>query len=382
MPLSKMLLPVALEPRDAKMLAYACGLLEQGVHELLVAHVVDSSGQEAPVILHEVERVRERLREMVEPYVHCGMNIEVRVATGNVFREVMCACAQVNVDVLLCGTEGKSFVDYLFSGSVSEDLALKGEGRTMTVRYDLLDASDDAGRLGREFAHRLVIPTDFSSSSMRALLSAFARPAEALGTLHILHVLAEGEGRADAEAHMRALTALAEEHRTDFVAEIRAGEIAPDGPRLPGGSGCDRHHHGPARDEPAGPRASRQRLDAPAARRALSRCDPTLDTRAFDKGEPMPRRADINKILVIGSGPIVIGQACEFDYSGAQACKVLERGRLRGRARQQQPGHDHDRPGPRQPHLRRADHARVRREGHRRPSDPTRCCRRSAGRPA
>jgi len=37
----------------------------------------------------------------------------------------------------------------------------------------------------------------------------------------------------------------------------------------------------------------------------------------------MPRRDDINKILVIGSGPIIIGQACEFDYSGAQACKVL-----------------------------------------------------------
>ncbi len=37
----------------------------------------------------------------------------------------------------------------------------------------------------------------------------------------------------------------------------------------------------------------------------------------------MPRRSDIQKILLIGSGPIVIGQACEFDYSGTQACKVL-----------------------------------------------------------
>jgi carbamoyl-phosphate synthase large subunit len=37
----------------------------------------------------------------------------------------------------------------------------------------------------------------------------------------------------------------------------------------------------------------------------------------------MPRRDDIHKILIIGSGPIVIGQACEFDYSGAQACKAL-----------------------------------------------------------
>ena len=37
----------------------------------------------------------------------------------------------------------------------------------------------------------------------------------------------------------------------------------------------------------------------------------------------MPKRNDIKKILIIGAGPIVIGQACEFDYSGAQACKSL-----------------------------------------------------------
>jgi carbamoyl-phosphate synthase large subunit len=39
----------------------------------------------------------------------------------------------------------------------------------------------------------------------------------------------------------------------------------------------------------------------------------------------MPKRSDLHRILVIGSGPIVIGQACEFDYSGTQACKVLRR---------------------------------------------------------
>src|SRR6201981_3518784 len=37
----------------------------------------------------------------------------------------------------------------------------------------------------------------------------------------------------------------------------------------------------------------------------------------------MPRRTDLESILIIGAGPIVIGQACEFDYSGAQACKAL-----------------------------------------------------------
>jgi carbamoyl-phosphate synthase large subunit len=37
----------------------------------------------------------------------------------------------------------------------------------------------------------------------------------------------------------------------------------------------------------------------------------------------MPKRTDLKRVLIIGSGPIVIGQACEFDYSGSQACKAL-----------------------------------------------------------
>ena len=43
----------------------------------------------------------------------------------------------------------------------------------------------------------------------------------------------------------------------------------------------------------------------------------------------MPRRTDIKSVMVIGSGPIVIGQACEFDYSGTQACRVLKAEGLR-----------------------------------------------------
>jgi len=44
----------------------------------------------------------------------------------------------------------------------------------------------------------------------------------------------------------------------------------------------------------------------------------------------MPKRTDIKSILIIGAGPIIIGQACEFDYSGAQACKALARRGLPG----------------------------------------------------
>src|SRR5215471_18451778 len=51
-----------------------------------------------------------------------------------------------------------------------------------------------------------------------------------------------------------------------------------------------------------------------------ARAAPNATTRTLDT---MPRRSDLKKILLIGSGPIVIGQACEFDYSGTQACKAL-----------------------------------------------------------
>jgi carbamoyl-phosphate synthase large subunit len=72
----------------------------------------------------------------------------------------------------------------------------------------------------------------------------------------------------------------------------------------------------------------------------------------------MPKRTDIKSILIIGAGPIVIGQACEFDYSGTQACKALRR-RATGHPGQLQPGHDHDRPGAGRRHLYRADHAEI-----------------------
>src|SRR6185437_499073 len=50
----------------------------------------------------------------------------------------------------------------------------------------------------------------------------------------------------------------------------------------------------------------------------------SVQRNSVEKEIEMPRRNDIAKILVIGSGPIVIGQSAEFDYSGTQACKALK----------------------------------------------------------
>jgi len=60
----------------------------------------------------------------------------------------------------------------------------------------------------------------------------------------------------------------------------------------------------------------------------------------------MPRRDDLHRILIIGSGPIVIGQACEFDYSGTQAAKALRADGYQVIPGQFQPRDHHDRSEP------------------------------------
>ena len=71
--------------------------------------------------------------------------------------------------------------------------------------------------------------------------------------------------------------------------------------------------------------------DQPAVRGASGRRRSSAPRAGWlcGKRAPMPRRNDLESILIIGSGPIVIGQACEFDYSGTQACKALREEGLR-----------------------------------------------------
>ena len=79
----------------------------------------------------------------------------------------------------------------------------------------------------------------------------------------------------------------------------------------------------------------------------------------------MPKRTDISSILIIGAGPIVIGQACEFDYSGTQACKALREEGYRVVLVNSNPATIMTDPDMADAHLHRADHAGDRRQDHR-----------------
>ena len=94
----------------------------------------------------------------------------------------------------------------------------------------------------------------------------------------------------------------------------------------------------------------------------------------------MPRRDDIAKILLIGSGPIVIGQAAEFDYSGVQACKVLLEEGYEVVLVNSNPATIMTDPEFADRDLHRAAAARAGDARSSRRSAPTRCCRPSAAR--
>ena len=95
----------------------------------------------------------------------------------------------------------------------------------------------------------------------------------------------------------------------------------------------------------------------------------------------MPKRTDLKSILLIGSGPIIIGQACEFDYSGVQACKALREEGYRVILINSNPATIMTDPEFADRDLHRADHAGDRGEDHHPREARTRCCPRSAARP-
>ncbi len=102
------------------------------------------------------------------------------------------------------------------------------------------------------------------------------------------------------------------------VSHTCANDGAVEGVRLLDDSAFSVQYHPRGGSRPARRRVPLRPLHQPALRTERNRSQ-----------ELMPRRTDLKHILVIGSGPIVIGQACEFDYSGTQACRVLQEEGLR-----------------------------------------------------
>ena len=229
--LKSILVPTDFSVESSRVMRFASGMAALGTTRAVVAHVVETSGMEGPVIARTVDKSLEQLREMSQPLRDAGIDVEVRVATGNPSHQIVALAAENNVAALVCGTHGKAVITKFFSGSVSEDLVTSGEAPTMLARYDLMRNAADPAELSRRFGRTLVFPTDFSASSTRALLALCGLPKTAIGTVFVLHVLDSGlddakraKAEAGADFELKNVVAMLAEKGISAKCVIRTGD--------------------------------------------------------------------------------------------------------------------------------------------------------------
>lgn len=187
--LRSVLVPTDLGAQSSHVMRFVSGMAAQGLRRALLVHVVEASGMEGPVIAATVDRVRERLACAAEPLRAAGIDIELRVVTGDPARELAVLAEHSNVDGMVCGTHAKSALTKFFSGSVSEDLVSRASQPIILARYDMLRHAADPRVLGEDFARRLVVAVDFSASATRATLAVTQLPVESVGQVTLVHVI-------------------------------------------------------------------------------------------------------------------------------------------------------------------------------------------------
>lgn len=229
--LRSVLVPADLSTNTALLMQFAAGLPALGVRRVVLGHSVEASGMEGPVIVASVDRARERLRESAAVFNAKGLDAEVRVVTGTASSALLALASDVHVDAIVAGSSGKTVIDRIVSGSVSEDMLVAAERPILFVRFELLRNSADPAALLGAFGRTLLLPTDFSSSSMRALTKTLELPKGCIGTLFLLHVVdptltgeAARKAEEGAEFQLRNMAAMAAEHGITAKGVIRHGD--------------------------------------------------------------------------------------------------------------------------------------------------------------
>lgn len=229
--IESILVPCSFDDDSRLVLTFATGLADLGVRRVVITHRVDSSGMEGPVIVAAVDRARDRARELSAVLTGSGLDVEVRICTGETAADIVAVAAEAHVDAILSGTHGKTMLDRLMGGSISEDLLVQADRPNLFCRFRLMRNAENPADLAKRFARTLVVTTDFSEPSMRAFEAAISLPRSAVGMVYLLHVLdgaLRGTDLTDAEAAVRPsfdeLTARAAERGITARAVLRQGD--------------------------------------------------------------------------------------------------------------------------------------------------------------
>ncbi len=210
---------------------FAEGLPALGVKRVVLGHAIDAAGMEGPVIAAKMDRVRDQLRGLTPGLAAAGLEAEVRVATGDPASELVAMATEAHVDGVVVGTHGRGTLSKFLAGSVAEDIAMQSPVPTISVRYGLLRTKEHPADLAQGFGRSMIVPIDFSASSLRALDALIGMPAKSVGTVFLLHVLdsllsstQRKKAEDGAEFQLRNMAATAAEKGITARPVIRSGD--------------------------------------------------------------------------------------------------------------------------------------------------------------
>jgi nucleotide-binding universal stress UspA family protein len=224
--LTNVLLPTDLSPSQDMVMRFVAGLPDLGVRRVICCHVVDATGLEGPVIDAKVKAARAQMARSAEPLRATGLELDLRVVTGEPESELLDLICDEMLDGVVCGSSGKTAADRIFIGSVSERLVRDSGVPSLTVRYDLLHTVEDPGDLARRFGRVLLVPTDFSASAARAFEAVLSLPRASMGTVRVFNVLSDGDDDGEVDAQLRDLAETAKGRGVQAVPVI--GHGAPE----------------------------------------------------------------------------------------------------------------------------------------------------------
>ena len=216
-----------------QLIEFVEGTKARGIVKCVLLHVLDTSGLEMSVISKSIDSTYRRLDEMGEPLRAAGIETVSRVETGNRSHDIVRVAEQEKVDVIVMGTTLKSNMQRLFEGSVSAAVTWGQKTPTLLLRDDILGTAENAKQLSVDWAKKLVVPVDFSSSSARAVLQCTHFEADAVGMVRLLHVIQSKKGETAAdyaeqikefEFRLSAFAGMLAEHGVETETVVRVGE--------------------------------------------------------------------------------------------------------------------------------------------------------------
>lgn len=229
--LKTVLVPTDFTDDSTLVLGFARGLPALGVRRVVLAHVVEASGLEGPIIATKVDKVRDWLREVAPALEEVGLGVEIRVPTGDPFDEITALATEMHVDAIVSGSHAKSIIDQLFVGSISERLMRDASVPALLARFELMrNCGDPAGLLGR-FGEKVLMPTDFSLAAAHAFTTAMEMPRGVIKTMYLLHAIDPGlsgeklrKTEEGAEFHLKNLQAMAEQQGITAKVVLERGD--------------------------------------------------------------------------------------------------------------------------------------------------------------